>query len=84
MATIISFGDGTGHRRQCSAKCYDAKGHKCSCLCGGRNHGVGPERAAQNAQHPSDEWVQELQTMIGTTEVVRLNALADQLTLELY
>ena len=42
MATVFeSWGvDGSliGH---CDAKCHDAKGDKCRCVCGGLNHGVG-------------------------------------------
>lgn len=26
---------------RCDASCYDAKGKKCKCVCGGDNHGVG-------------------------------------------
>jgi hypothetical protein len=32
----------------CSAKCYDAKGDRSSCVCGGVNHGVGLTQAARN------------------------------------
>lgn len=32
--------------RKCDAKCLDAKGHKCECSCGGKNHGAGYETTA--------------------------------------
>jgi len=28
-----------GRRRRCDARCWKAKGKRCTCLCGGRNHG---------------------------------------------
>jgi len=31
---------------RCDARCYDAKGKKCKCLCGGVNHGRGFNGAA--------------------------------------
>jgi len=38
--TIITTTQG-GKTRRCDAKCYNAKGKKCTCIYGGRNHGVG-------------------------------------------
>jgi len=31
----------------CDARCYNAKWFTCSCICGGKNHGVGLRQAAQ-------------------------------------
>lgn len=31
--------------RRCDARCYDAKGDHCDCVCRGRNHGVALEAA---------------------------------------
>lgn len=36
-------------KRRCDARCYDAKGKKCTCICGGKNHGVGFEKALENS-----------------------------------
>jgi hypothetical protein len=49
MATILTVGSSDGHRR-CSALCYNAKGTACRCVCGGKNHGKGYERAVRE-QH---------------------------------
>jgi hypothetical protein len=52
--TLIAWGDSSGTRRRCDAHCYNAKMARCTCICGGRNHGQGLDRArAQTA-----EWAQ--------------------------
>lgn len=33
---------------RCDARCYEAEGGECDCICGGRNHGVGLKRAVEN------------------------------------
>jgi len=45
MAVLITDG-----RRRCDAHCYGARGHHCTCICGGRNHGRGFETALRNTQ----------------------------------
>lgn len=51
MCTLITVG-GHGSTRRCTAICYDAKGPKCDCICGGRNHGKGLQAAqAETAEH---------------------------------
>jgi len=30
---------------RCDARCYNAKGKKCHCVCGGVNHGIGLNNA---------------------------------------
>lgn len=44
MVTILTVGSSDG-RRRCDSRCYDAKGHRCECICGGKNHGKGYEQA---------------------------------------
>ena len=42
MATLISQYSGGGHcQGRCDARCHDAKGDVCRCICGGRFHGKG-------------------------------------------
>lgn len=50
MTTIMLFkkGDGTLDGR-CDARCYNAKGDRCKCICDGHNHGVGLNQAIENA-----------------------------------
>jgi len=37
-----------GVTRKCDARCFNAKSGGCDCICGGRNHGVGLEKALDN------------------------------------
>lgn len=46
MATILSVGNSEGERR-CDAKCHEATGPQCDCICGGAHHGVGSSMIAQ-------------------------------------
>lgn len=39
MATLIRA-TGNGWRRRCDAKCHEAEGRECHCVCGGRFHGA--------------------------------------------
>lgn len=58
MATLILSKklDGTISGR-CDARCYNARGFKCKCICGGINHGKGRNQAIHNTeefQHTRD------------------------------
>jgi hypothetical protein len=46
--TLMTVGNSEGERR-CDERCYDAKGTKCTCCCGGRNHGKGLQQALENS-----------------------------------
>jgi len=61
MTTLIEFitKDGRPPRR-CDAKCYNAKGPKCTCVCGGRNHGVGINNAIHNT-YDYKHWLEDAQ-----------------------
>ena len=48
------------------------------------NHGVGPQQAAQNTQALPQEWVAQVRNKVNRSEALRLQAQADQLTLQLY
>lgn len=50
MATLIEVTSGSGRRRRCDANCYNATGQKCTCICGGANHGKGLEKALENTR----------------------------------
>lgn len=43
MTALIRQGN-----RKCDSACYDARAPKCSCICGGKNHGVGEDKAIDN------------------------------------
>lgn len=49
MATLIKQVGNSGTRR-CDAHCYGAKGDKCTCVCGGVNHGKGLQQALENTK----------------------------------
>lgn len=60
MATLISEYSSDGKkRRRCDARCYGAKGQKCSCICGGANHGVGLQKALDNTRKMVEALVQQ-------------------------
>ena len=43
--TLISVHNSEGCKGRCDEKCYKAKKRKCSCCCGGMNHGRGLQEA---------------------------------------
>jgi len=50
MTTLILQGNSDRITGRCDANCYNAKHPKCTCICGGRNHGIGRDAAlAANA-----------------------------------
>lgn len=55
MATLIAVYNFIGDVRCCGAKCYDAKGPDCNCICGGANHGVGETIAREDSKYISDD-----------------------------
>ena len=49
MATLILRRNTQGRTSgRCDAKCYNAKGLNCKCVCGGINHGKGRNQAIDN------------------------------------
>ena len=59
MTTLITAGNSEGSRR-CDARCYNAKGPKCDCICGGRNHGAGLQQAGENTREMAEEWLSQM------------------------
>lgn len=60
MVTLISVYSGGRCIGRCDAKCYNAKGPKCTCCCGGVNHGKGWAQSTLNTEEmgtePMLEW----------------------------
>lgn len=56
MATLIAAYNSEGCIGRCDAKCYNAKHPDCDCICGGRNHGVGRQKAEQNTRELFEAW----------------------------
>ena len=53
--TLITVYKSKGSTRRCTAKCYDAANEKCSCVCGGLNHGKGQQIAVENTEKSTSE-----------------------------
>jgi len=55
MTTLITFKPTYGQPiRRCDARCYTAKHPKCTCICAGINHGVGPNTAIDNTREHAE------------------------------
>lgn len=48
MPVLITVMNSEGVCEFCDERCYNAKGKKCDCVCGGINHGKGLTRAIKN------------------------------------
>ena len=48
MTTVIAVYSKQGCIGRCDARCHEAGNPECDCICGGRNHGVGIEKAIAN------------------------------------
>lgn len=59
MPTLITFKNNDGTRR-CDAKCHNAKGNKCNCICGGRFHGKGIKQARKELTSKTREEIKKL------------------------
>ncbi len=59
MTTLIYVGNSSGCIGRCDAKCYEAKEEKCDCVCGGRNHGKGLEKALDNTKEYSEKMIEK-------------------------
>ncbi len=66
MATLLTVGNSEGERR-CDAKCYDAEGGDCDCVCGGKNHGAGLQRALENTRELGERWLEQAAAHQGCT-----------------
>ena len=62
--TLMSQGDNYGERR-CDARCYDAKGPHCDCICGGKNHGAGLKQAQENTAVIGKDLIAKLEAQTG-------------------
>ena len=58
MTTLISYQSSGGDQGRCDAKCYDATEPKCTCICGGRNHGAGKQQAIDNTRKLAGSWIE--------------------------
>lgn len=64
MATLISQISSSGGRRRCDARCYNAKHDKCTCICGGLNHGKGLQQAIDNTKEIAEAMLEQANTTV--------------------
>jgi len=57
LTTLIAIYHAKELLGRCDARCYDATSPDCDCVCGGRNHGIGLQRAAQNTLQDAAAWL---------------------------
>ena len=48
MTTVLAVYTSDGCIGRCDANCHDATDDKCTCICGGKNHGVGLQKAIEH------------------------------------
>lgn len=73
MPTLLTWDDAGGQKRRCDAKCYNAKHAKCTCICGGTNHGKGLKKAIENTMQMADSMLSQAGTKIDREIPVQLN-----------
>lgn len=67
MVTLITVGNNPEGKRRCDAKCYDAMGPECDCVCGGVNHGKGLAEAQANVQELAELQVDQIAEIHGVS-----------------
>ena len=67
MTTLMTWGNSDGTQGRCDARCHDAHEPKCDCMCKGRYHGIGSDRA--QAQHTRDWFGKENPTGVEVAEL---------------
>ena len=59
MTTILIAYDSLGKASRCDAKCHEATGFDCACICGGAFHGVGREIAIEDRNTLTDDEIRQ-------------------------
>ena len=59
MTTLIAVYTGDGCAGRCDAKCYNAWGPECHCICQGGNHGAGKQEAIGNTREMAGSWLED-------------------------
>lgn len=55
MVTTLAVYNSDGCVGRCDAHCHEARTPKCTCICGGRNHGKGLKQAVENNKQLIDD-----------------------------
>lgn len=80
MVALLTVRLGNTVVDQCNATCYEATGRACRCICEGRNHGVGLDRAIVNTRRLHTDWVRRAKNA-GLVDSHELGADVEQLPL---
>jgi len=57
MTALIAVYTGDGCVGRCDAKCYNAWGPECHCICQGGNHSAGMQEAIENTRELAESWL---------------------------
>ena len=57
--TLVSMRNSERVIGRCDAKCYDATGPECTCVCGGKNHRAGLKGAINNTTKDIDKYLEK-------------------------
>ncbi|WP_026370028.1 hypothetical protein [Kallotenue papyrolyticum] len=68
MATLIAVYTSDGCVGRCDARCHEAHEPTCDCICGGMNHGVGRQRAAEQTRELVEHWIERYAKEHGLTD----------------
>jgi hypothetical protein len=58
MTALIAVYTGDGCVGRCDAKCYNAWGPECHCVCQRGNHGAGKQEAVDNTRELAESWLE--------------------------
>lgn len=78
MATVFAVYNNNGCVGRCDAKCHNAKGEECRCICGGVMHGVGARIAMEDRSYITDAEIIENACQLGTDGPLRVARAAEQ------
>jgi len=73
VTALIAVYTGDGCIGRCDAKCYNAWGPECHCICQGANHGAGKQEAIDNTRELGESWLGQAQAngwRLGHAEVL--------------
>lgn len=68
MTTLIAVYNSEGCVGRCDAHCYNARWPECTCICHGKNHGVGLSRAMDNTREWAEGWIEAYAQQQGLSE----------------
>jgi hypothetical protein len=77
VTALIAVYTGDGCIGRCDAKCYNAWGLECHCICPGGNHGAGRQEAIENTRELAESLLE--QARAGGPDIAHAEVLIDTL-----